>query len=36
VIILRQARGININIKLLLISLRETSAMTIEFMLSSV
>ena len=33
-IILRQARGININIRLFLISLRETTAMTIEFILS--
>jgi len=33
-ILLRQARGININIRLFLISLRETTAMTIEFILS--
>jgi len=33
-IILRQARGININIRLFLISLRETTAMTIEFIRS--
>jgi len=33
-IILRQARGININIKLFVISLRETTAMTIESVLS--
>ena len=33
-ILLRQARGININIKLFLISLRETTAMMIESILS--
>ena len=35
-IILRQGRGINIDIKLCLISLRETTAMTIESKLSRV
>jgi len=35
-IILRQARGININIELFFISLRETTAMTIESKLSRV
>jgi len=33
--ILRQARGININTKLFFISLRETTAMTIETKLRS-
>ena len=33
-IIIRQARGININIKLFWIRLRETTAMTIESILS--
>jgi len=34
IIILRQARGITINFKICFISLRETTAMTIEFILS--
>jgi len=33
-IIFRQARGININIKLFLITLRETTVITIESILS--